>query len=73
MGQAEIESNNVTSRVFGTAVGANYPVSAYWLVGFALAGGGTTFGRGSDGLPTKGKRGQPSAGPEQVLARATRA
>jgi len=31
-------------RVFGTAVGADYRFSAYPPAGFALAGGGTSFG-----------------------------
>jgi hypothetical protein len=46
-----------SDAVFGTAVGADYPVSAYWLARFALAGGGTTFGHGRDALPTIGRGG----------------
>jgi len=42
-GNTIIRSNNAISRVFGTAVGADYRVSAYTLAGFALAGGGTNF------------------------------
>ncbi|WP_245329276.1 autotransporter outer membrane beta-barrel domain-containing protein, partial [Bradyrhizobium centrolobii] len=42
-GNAGIGSNDTTSRVFGTAVGADYWVSAHTLAGFALAGGGTNF------------------------------
>ncbi|HLG84923.1 MAG TPA: autotransporter domain-containing protein [Bradyrhizobium sp.] len=42
-GNAITGSNNSTSQVFGTAVGADYMVSAYTLAGFALAGGGTNF------------------------------
>jgi uncharacterized protein with beta-barrel porin domain len=42
-GSAITGSNNVTSRVFGTAVGADYRVSPFTLAGFALAGGGTSF------------------------------
>jgi uncharacterized protein with beta-barrel porin domain len=36
-------SNNTTSRIFGTAVGADYLISPTTLLGFALAGGGTNF------------------------------
>lgn len=37
-------SNDTTSRIFGTAVGADYRFSPETLAGFALAGGGTSFG-----------------------------
>jgi hypothetical protein len=43
-GNTIIGSNNAISRVFGTAVGADYRFSAYTPAGFALAGGGTSFG-----------------------------
>ena len=36
-------SNGTTSRLFGTAAGADYRFSAHTLAGFALAGGGATF------------------------------
>ncbi|WP_245502344.1 autotransporter outer membrane beta-barrel domain-containing protein [Bradyrhizobium betae] len=36
-------SNNTTSSLYGTAVGADYRISRNTLVGFALAGGGTNF------------------------------
>ena len=36
-------SNNATSRLFGSAVGADYLFSPNTLAGFALAGGGTNF------------------------------
>ncbi|MBR0753908.1 autotransporter domain-containing protein [Bradyrhizobium jicamae] len=36
-------SNSATSRLFGTAAGAEYFFSAQTLAGFALAGGGTNF------------------------------
>jgi uncharacterized protein with beta-barrel porin domain len=36
-------SNSTTSRVYGTAVGADYRFSPFTLAGFALAGGGTNF------------------------------
>ncbi|MBI5263193.1 MAG: autotransporter domain-containing protein [Bradyrhizobium sp.] len=42
-GNAAVGSNNVTSRIFGTAVGADYRFSPNTLAGFALAGGGTNF------------------------------
>ena len=42
-GSAATGSNNTTSRVFGTAVGADYLFSPDTLAGFALAGGGTNF------------------------------
>ncbi|OKO70747.1 hypothetical protein AC629_40005 [Bradyrhizobium sp. NAS80.1] len=37
-------SNNSTSSIYGTAVGADYRFSPNMLAGFALAGGGTSFG-----------------------------
>jgi uncharacterized protein with beta-barrel porin domain len=42
-GNATLGSNNTTSSIFGTAVGADYRISPYTLAGFALAGGGTNF------------------------------
>ena len=36
-------SNAATSRIVGTAVGADYRISPFTRVGFALAGGGTNF------------------------------
>ncbi|MDO8396184.1 MAG: autotransporter domain-containing protein [Bradyrhizobium sp.] len=36
-------SNSATSRLFGTAAGAEYAFSPQTLAGFALAGGGTNF------------------------------
>jgi autotransporter-associated beta strand protein len=36
-------SNNTSSSLYGTAVGADYRISRDTLVGFALAGGGTNF------------------------------
>jgi autotransporter-associated beta strand protein len=35
--------NSTTSRIAGTAVGADYLLSPYTIAGFALAGGGTNF------------------------------
>ena len=42
-GNAALGSNSATSRVFGTAAGADYRFSPRTIGGFALAGGGTTF------------------------------
>jgi autotransporter-associated beta strand protein len=42
-GNAAAGSNNATSRIGGTAVGADYWFSANTVAGFALAGGGTNF------------------------------
>jgi autotransporter-associated beta strand protein len=42
-GNAVMGSNTATSRIYGTAVGADYRFSPYTLAGFALAGGGTNF------------------------------
>jgi autotransporter-associated beta strand protein len=42
-GNATLGSNSATSRVYGTAVGADYRFSPFTLAGFALAGGGTNF------------------------------
>lgn len=42
-GNAALGSNTATSRIAGTAVGADYRISPFTLAGFALAGGGTNF------------------------------
>ena len=42
-GNATLGSNATTSRIYGTAVGADYRFSPDTLAGFALAGGGTGF------------------------------
>jgi T5SS/PEP-CTERM-associated repeat protein len=42
-GNAALGSNTATSRIAGTAVGADYRFSPSTLAGFALAGGGTNF------------------------------
>jgi uncharacterized protein with beta-barrel porin domain len=42
-GNATLGSNTATSRIAGTAVGADYRFSPTTLAGFALAGGGTNF------------------------------
>jgi autotransporter-associated beta strand protein len=42
-GNAVVGSNTATSRIYGTAVGADYRFSPDTIAGFALAGGGTNF------------------------------
>jgi uncharacterized protein with beta-barrel porin domain len=42
-GNAATGSNNTTSTIYGTAVGADYLFSPHTIAGFALAGGGTNF------------------------------
>ena len=42
-GNAALGSNNTTSSIAGTAVGADYLFSPNTIAGFALAGGGTSF------------------------------
>ena len=49
-GNATVGSNNTTSSVFGTAVGADYRISPYTIAGFALAGGGTNFSVAGSGF-----------------------
>ena len=48
-GNAALGSNSTTSRIAGTAVGADYLLSPRTIVGFALAGGGTNFSVGNFG------------------------
>jgi uncharacterized protein with beta-barrel porin domain len=42
-GNTALGSNNTTSNVYGTAVGADYRFSPFTIAGFSLAGGGTSF------------------------------
>jgi uncharacterized protein with beta-barrel porin domain len=42
-GNAVLGSNDTTSRIAGTAVGADYRFSPFTIAGFAIAGGGTNF------------------------------
>src|SRR5207253_122765 len=42
-GNTALGSNNITSRIGGVAVGADYRFTPYTVAGFALAGGGTNF------------------------------
>jgi uncharacterized protein with beta-barrel porin domain len=48
-GNAAVGSNSTTSSIYGTAVGADYRFSPDTLAGFALAGGGTSFGVAGSG------------------------
>jgi autotransporter-associated beta strand protein len=48
-GNAASGANATTSRIYGTAVGANYRISPNTIAGFALAGGGTNFSVGNGG------------------------
>src|SRR6202035_1029138 len=48
-GNAALGSNNTTSSVYGTAVGADYRISPFTVAGFALAGGGTNFSVANSG------------------------
>jgi autotransporter-associated beta strand protein len=48
-GNAAVGSNNTTSSIYGTAVGADYRISPDTLAGFAVAGGGTSFGVAGSG------------------------
>ncbi len=43
-GNAVLGSNTATARAFGFVAGADYRISPATLAGFALAGGGTSFG-----------------------------
>jgi uncharacterized protein with beta-barrel porin domain len=43
-GNAVAGTNGATSRIFGMAAGADYRFSPTTIAGFALAGGGTSFG-----------------------------
>jgi autotransporter-associated beta strand protein len=49
-GNAVLGSNNMTSRIFGTVIGADYLLSPRTVVGFALAGGGTNFSVATGGF-----------------------
>lgn len=43
-GNAQIGSHNTTSRAYGFVAGADHRLTSDTLIGFALAGGGTSFG-----------------------------
>jgi autotransporter-associated beta strand protein len=72
-GNAALGSNNTTSRVYGTAVGADYRFSPFTLAGFALAGGGTNFsvangGTGRSDLFQAGAYIRHTVGPAYIAA-----
>ena len=72
-GNAVVGSNQATSRIFGTAVGADYLFSPNTLAGFALAGGGTSFdvnglGGGRSDLFQAGAYVHHKSGPAYVTA-----
>ncbi len=73
-GNAALGSNAATSRIYGTAVGADYRFSPFTLAGFALAGGGTNFsvanalGSGRSDLFQAGAFVRHTVGPAYILA-----
>jgi len=73
-GNAGVGSNTATSRIAGTAVGADYRFSPFTLAGFALAGGGTNFsianglGSGRSDLFQAGAFVRHTAGPAYISA-----
>jgi autotransporter-associated beta strand protein len=48
-GNTTVGSNSATSRIAGTAVGADYRFSPFTIAGFSLAGGGTSFSAANSG------------------------
>jgi len=74
-GNAIVGSNDTTSRIAGTAVGADYLFSPNTLAGFALAGGGTSFsvnnlGSGRSDLFQAGAYVRHTDGPAYITAAA---
>ena len=72
-GNAALGSNNTTSSVYGTAVGADYRISPFTIAGFALAGGGTNFsvagsGSGHSDLFQAGAFVRHTVGPAYISA-----
>jgi uncharacterized protein with beta-barrel porin domain len=73
-GNATLGSNSATSRIAGTAVGADYRFSPFTLAGFALAGGSTNFsianglGSGRSDLFQAGAFVRHTVGPAYVSA-----
>jgi uncharacterized protein with beta-barrel porin domain len=72
-GNVALGSNTATSRIFGTAVGADYLFSPRTLAGFAVAGGGTNFsvnglGTGRSDLFQAGAFVRHSNGPAYISA-----
>ena len=48
-GNTAVGSNTATSRIYGTAIGADYRFSPFTIAGFSLAGGGTNFSVANNG------------------------
>jgi uncharacterized protein with beta-barrel porin domain len=72
-GNSALGSNNTTSNIGGTAVGADYQFSPNTIAGFALAGGGTSFsvangGTGRSDLFQVGAYMRHTQGPAYVSA-----
>ncbi len=72
-GNAAVGSNNTTSNIAGTAVGADYLISPTTIAGFALAGGGTNFsvvngGTGRSDLFQIGAYVRHNSGPAYISA-----
>lgn len=73
-GNAVIGSQDTTARVWAVAAGADYKVTPDTLIGFALAGGGTSFslanglGSGSSDLFQAGIFGRHNIGPAYLSA-----
>ncbi|MCA6126106.1 autotransporter domain-containing protein [Bradyrhizobium sp. WSM 1704] len=70
---ASLGTSNTSSRVYGVAAGADYPLSPNTIAGFALAGGGTGFGvngfgGGSSDLFQAGAFIRHNAGPAYITA-----
>jgi uncharacterized protein with beta-barrel porin domain len=72
-GNTTTGSNSATSRIAGTAVGADYRFSPFTIAGFSLAGGGTSFsvvgsGSGHSDLFQAGAFIRHTVGPAYVSA-----
>jgi uncharacterized protein with beta-barrel porin domain len=72
-GNAAVGTNNTTSSIAGTAVGADYLISPNTIAGFALAGGGTNFsvangGTGRSDLFQMGAYVRHTSGPAYISA-----
>ena len=48
-GNTVVGSDTTTSRIYGTAIGADYRFSPFTIAGFSLAGGGTNFSVANNG------------------------
>jgi autotransporter-associated beta strand protein len=72
-GSTAAGSNNSTSQIYGTAVGADYRLSPSTIAGFSLAGGGTNFsvangGSGRSDLFQAGAFVRHNVGPAYIAA-----